>query len=893
MKKIFKILGVVLLAVVAFVIAAPFFLQDQIAEILKNKLNESLNAQIEFGDVDLSFVAAFPDARLNIEDISIINKEPFAGDTLFYAQEVKLDMPLFDVFHDASEPITINELIVNQAVARLQVNENEVASWDIAFAEAEQPQKQQDTTSGFNFNLKHYEINDSKFTYEDLVTKNLLILNEMNHSGNGDFSLNSSTLETATTALVTYELEDIEYLASQRIELDADILMDLDEQKFTFKDNKALVNDLELEMAGYVDIEDDYNMIDLTFKTPSSDFKNFFAVIPQEYRSNLDGMTTTGDFTVDGFIRGEVDENRIPKMNIAIKSNNASFQYPDLPQKVTNIYIDAQLVNDTGNVDDTYFNVANTSFNIGADRLQGNAMIRNLTSNMNVALNAKGDLNLGKLSQSFPLPEDLDLDGKLALDMASQFDMESIEKERYERIKTQGKATLTDFKYIGAAFENPFLIKLAALDLDTSTIKLLAFDALTGNTDIQATGSINNLIGFLIQDQGLKGNFNLRSSTFDVSDFMEETTEVTSANQKSTAATQEAIKIPAFLDANLDFAINEVLYDGLTLKNVSGVAIIRDETIMMNNVRTNIFGGAIGVDGSVSTRGEQPVFDMNLNMKDLDIGQSFQGFDMFQQFVPVIQALEGKINTDIQVKGNLTNELSPVLTSIQGGAFAQLLTKELKPRTVALLDRLDEKLSFISLKDIDIRELATNLKFQDGAVQVSPFDFKVKDIVVTASGRHSLTNEMDYVLNLNVPARYFGKEGAQLLAQLEDNEIDNIAVPLPVRLGGAINKPSVNVDLQAAVTNLTNQIVAIQKQKLKDKGEAALGTAVDDIIKGKNPLDNVKDIIKGKKPAVSSDTTAVSKPADSVKTVPPARDQVKEAAGSLLRNLMKKKKDSV
>ncbi|WP_194851733.1 AsmA family protein [Nonlabens antarcticus] len=889
MKKFFKVLGIVVLLLVVVVIAAPFVFQDQIAQVVKDKLNESLDAQVEFGDVDLSFIRAFPDARLKIKKLSIVNKAPFAGDTLFYANETYLDMPLFDVFNNASEPIRINELIVDGAVARLKVDENNASNWDIASAKAEKNQPQ-DTSSGFNLDLKYYEIKNSELSYEDAISKNRLVLSGLQHSGNGDFSLKSSTLDTKTTARVIYSLDGVEYLSGQSVNLDADILMDLENQKYTLEDNKALINDLELELAGYIDLEEDYTMVDLTFKAPSSDFKNFFAIIPETYRSNLEGITTTGDFVVNGIIKGQVTDELIPTLDITAKSNNASFQYPDLPQKVTNIFIDAQLLNTTGKVEDTYLNIANTAFNIGKDRLEGRAMITDLTSNMKVDLNANGNLDLGNLSQSFPLPEDMDLDGRLALDIAAQFDMESIEKERYERVNTKGTATLTDFKYIGSAFKSPFLIRRTDIDLNTSTIKLNSFDAITGNTDIKASGTINNLIGFLLQDQGLKGNFKVNSNSFDVGDFMEESTEVASANQTTTSKTEEAVKIPAFLDANLDFNLKEVRYDGLILKNVQGIAAIRDETLTMSDVRSDIFGGAIGLAGMVTTKGSSPKFNMNLNMDNLDISQAFAGFEMFQQYVPLLKALQGRINTDIEIKGDLASDLSPILTSINGGALAELLTRDIQTGAAPLLDKLDQQLSFISLKDIDLSDLKTKLKFQDGAVQVSPFDFKIKDIVVTASGKHSLTNEMDYTMDLKLPAKYLGKDGASLLSKLQATDIDKMTVPLPIRFTGSFSKPNVQVNLESAVTNLTSQIIEIQKQRLKEKGEDALGNAIEDLTSGKNPLGGIKDILSGKKPAVK-DSTAIKNITDTIKK-PATKDPVKETARNLLQGLLKKKKDT-
>ncbi len=892
MRKFFKILGVSLIVLATIVIAAPHLLQDQIAQVIKNKLNKSLNAQVDFGAVDLSFIKAFPDARLDIDQISLINKEPFAGDTLFYAKRTYLDMPLFDVFNDSEDPIRVNELLLDGAVINLKVDQNGQSNWDIASAKADTTQPKDSTTAGFNIALKSYEINDSRFTYQDESTNNKLLLDQLSHRGKGDLSLDTSVLETNTAAVITYGLEGVEYLTSQPVKLDANILIDLVNQTYTLEQNTALINELELVLEGFIGLEEDYTLIDLTFKAPSSDFKNFFAVIPQTYRSNLDGISTTGDFTVNGIIKGQITDDQIPTIDIKVASQNASFKYPDLPQKVTNINIDARLFNGTGKVEDTYLDISNASFDIGKDRMQGNAMITQLTSNMKVNLNAQGNLDLGNLSQSFPLPDDMNLDGRLAIDMAAQFDMESIAAQRYERIKTSGNATLTSFKYEGPAFENPFLIKVAALNMSDSNIKLSSFEAITGNTDIKASGSINNLVGFLVLDQGLKGNFNVQSDSFDVSDFMEESTAIESANQTTTARTSEAVKIPAFLDAQLDFKLGHVLYDGLRLQNVNGIAIIRDETLILNNTRTHIFNGTIGVAGSVSTKEDTPTFNMNLNMENLDIAQSFEGLDMFQKFVPIIKALEGTVNTNLEIKGSLTHDLSPVLASINGDALAQLLTKKIKPGAAPLLDKLDEKLSFIDLNDINLSNLTTKLKLQDGAVQVSPFDFNIKDIVVTASGKHSLTNDMDYTMSLNVPAKYLGKDGAAVLSKLRASEIEDLTVPVPVSFTGTMSKPNVNVGIQTAITNLTSQIVEIQKQRLKQKGEDALGGAIDDLTAGKNPLGNIKDVLKGKKPNTTDSTATPEKPVDSLGQTAP-KDQVKNAARNVLKGLLNKKKDTI
>lgn len=897
MKKFFKILGLFLLAVVALIIAAPFFLQDQIAEIVKRKLNASMDAQIDFAEADLSLFSAFPDARLKLNGMSIINKEPFKGDTLFYAKELKLDLPIGDLFNDETEPIRVNEIIVNQAVVNLKSDLNGKTNWDIAKADPNAP-VEEETTAGFNINLKKYEILNSTFSYTDEVSKNILKFTELNHKGTGDLSLDKSTLETYSETKVVYSLDGIEYLSGQLVKLDADLALDLTNQKYSFLDNKAFINDLELKLDGFVDLEETSTLVDLTMSTPSSDFKNFFAMIPETYRKSMDGMTTTGDFIVKGTIKGAVTETTIPKLDIKMSSKNASFKYADLPQKVTDIIINVFIKNETGIVEDTYINIADIAFNLAGDRLAGRAMVTDLTRNMKVDMNAKGNLDFKNLAKSFPMPADMNLSGKLGVDMDAKFDMESVEKERYENIYMNGTASLTNFTYKGAAFNNPFVINKAAIDMTTSTIKLNAFDAKTGNTDLNATGTINNLIGFLLQDKGLKGSFKVTSNTFDSGDFMSESVPAaTTETTKKSTQTAEAIKIPAFLDAALDFNANKVLYDGITLTNVKGIATIKDEKMTLTNTTTNVFGGIIGLNGYVDTKNAQPVFNMALNMKDLDIAQSFNGFEMFQKFVPIISALNGKMTTDLKLSGALNGDLTPILSSIAGDAFAQLLTKQIKTEGNPLLAQLDQKLSFINLNDIDISNITTKLNFKDGAVQVSPFDFKVKDMNVTASGKHSLTNDMSYTLDFNVPAKYLGKEGAAIMSKLNDQEIAGLSVPVPVTISGSFAKPNVNVNLKGAITNLTNQIVAIQTAKLKDKGRNAVNGALNDALGGKNPLGGIKDVLNGNRTnsttgsAKPIDSTAIKRAKDSViqAAKKKAADEAKKAAGNAINNLFKKK----
>src|SRR5690606_40620674 len=102
------------------------------------------------------------------------------------------------------------------------------------------------------------------------------------------------------------------YLNNNLVKLDALIGMDLNNSKYTFKENKGYINQLPLEFKGYVQLLEEGQDIDITFENPESSFKSFLAVIPEAYSKNIENVETTSDFMVKGLIKGFVTDEIIP-----------------------------------------------------------------------------------------------------------------------------------------------------------------------------------------------------------------------------------------------------------------------------------------------------------------------------------------------------------------------------------------------------------------------------------------------------------------------------------------------------------------------------------------------------------------------------------------------------
>lgn len=873
MKKAFKVIGIVIVLLIIFLAAAPFMFKGTIEKQVKKAINNNLNASVEWSDLSLSLLSSFPDARLKLKNVTVLNKSPFAGDTLAFAEVVSLDMGIPQLLKSGNEPLKINEIGLDKALINIKVNKNGEANYDIAKPSEEKDEENADS-EGIKLNIKKYSIAKSTLNYLDESSEIFLRLKDFNHEGSGDFSSAISTLQTHTDANISFAMNGSAYFKNAALKLDADIEMDLENMKFSFADNKAVINQLPLEFDGFVKINDHNQEMDINFTTPSSDFKNFLGVIPEAYLENLNEVETAGDFSVKGKIYGTIDEAHIPKMNIAIASSDAYFKFPDLPKAVEQINFEAVLKNESGLQKDMNLDLPQLSFKIDQDVFSAHGNMKNLMGNTAVNIAVKGRLNLANINQAYPIPGDLNLDGILDADMTAAFMMNDIENENYDNVKSSGKASLADFSYTSEELAHPIEIRQAALSFNPGSVHLQQFNLKTGETDAQLSGSLQNLMGFLFKNQPIKGNFKLTSNHFAVNDFMVQNDEKKEnkegeSNQKTADNEKEEIKIPSFLDVVLNFTAHEVLYDNLKLENAKGQLVIKDEKASLNNIVADIFGGKIDLDGYVSTQTETPQFNVKVGLNEVAIAQSLHEMDLLKGLAPIAQAFVGNLTTQLNLTGDLTKNLTPIYSSLTGDGLAKIINASIQEDQLSFVSNLNDKLNFIDLNNVQLKDITTQFSFEDGGVNFKPFQFKMnKDIVAQISGKHSFDNTLDYEMDLSVPAKYLGKDISSGLAKLSESDLENTKVDLPVKFTGNLHQPQISLNMESAVKQLTNSLIDKQKENLKDKGEEILGG------------------LFGKDKSAEKDSTATGEKQPEKKT----EDKVKDKAKEALNNLFGKKK---
>jgi len=843
LKKVLKRTGVILAILIIILAVSPYLFKDKIQSMIAKTINENINATVTFDNVGISLFRNFPKASLTIDQLTIVNQAPFKGDTLFYTEKINLSMGIGELFKDASETLNIQRISVVNAQLNIQLNEKGFGNFDIAKkteAKANTPQED----APFSLSIQEYTIENLQLHYTDAASKMNLELQDVYHSGKGDFTSDVLDVDTKTKTTISVTLDGTNYMENVSLSLDAIFGINLKNNSYSFKDNKAFINQLPLKFNGRVQLVEKGQLFDLTFNTPTSSFKNLLALVPKQYSGNLNKVQTSGNFNVNGSINGILGEKTIPTFEINIGATNAMFKYDALPKTVKNIHINTKIINSTGAINDTKVNINKVAFTIDKDVFDTRGSISNISTNPSIQLTAKGTIDLGNISKVYPIAIHKNISGILNANLSTSFDMESVTKGDYQQVQNNGTLSLKGFAYSGTEFTNTFFIDQTSVAFNPNHIALTSFDARTGDSDIHVTGKLDNFYGFLFKKQELKGAFTMNSDFLNVSDFMSSASDGVESTETTT---NTAVKIPAFLHCAIAASAKKVRYDNLTLTNATGALIIKNETVALKDLKMDLFGGNISMNGAVSTKENTAVFNMNLGLKGLNISDSFTQIDMLSAIAPIANAIEGKLNSTIKLSGNLHKNMTPDIGSISGDLLGQLIDGKVTSNKSMLLSSLSSEMKFLDINKLNLNDVKAFLSFKEGKVTVSPFEVKYQDIKVQVRGAHGFDQQMSYALTFEVPTKYLGADVSNYISKLSPKNAKKIqSVPITASLTGSFKSPKIATDVQQATSNLVAQIVQQQKNDLLNSGKSTLTTLLTGNKKSKDRTKGkVTNILKG------------------------------------------------
>lgn len=867
LKKVLKGIGIGLLVLIALLIAIPYFFKGQIMAKIKTELNKSLNAKVEFKDVDISLFRRFPRLAVALEELAITGVDHFNGDTLLAVKRLDIAMNLMSVIK--GDRIDVHNVVLQQPRIYAVVDEEGRANWDIAKPDTDTASAAPaDTSSGeFALSLQQYSIENGTIKYDDLEGHMHLSIDGLNHKGKGDFTQDEFVLQTSTTTeALSFAYGFIPYLLDSRVEILSDIKIDNKTSTYSFKTDNISVNNLKLTTEGFVQLLNDssYKM-DVQFKSPSTDFKDILSLIPEMYSKDFASIKTSGNASFSGFVKGVYAGEQMPAYGLHLGVKNGFFQYPDLPKPVKNIQLAVNVSNPDGVPDHTIVDVPQAHLEMDDSPVDMRLMIKTPVSDLYIDAAAKGRVDLGKVGQFVKFDKGTQLAGLLNADLQARGYMSALEKERYESFDAAGNLSVNNLLYKSSDY--PEGIKVTSLQMlfNPKNVTVSDFNGQYLGTNFSANGEVNNLLAYVLRNEALNGRLALKADRLDLNKWMAtESTETASASKPVDTAAATPFAVPNNLDFTVLAQVDKVHYDKVDLNNLSGSLLLKDETVTMKDIKANTLQGSMEIDGTYSTKNDKdhPDISLSYDVKELDVQQTFNAFNTVQKLMPIGQFLSGKLSSQLTVKGKLGKDMSPQLSTLSGDGNLLLIQGFLKK--FAPLDQLATQLNVSALQDISVRDIKNYFAFQNGRMTVNPFRIKLPNMNMLVGGSHGFDQSMDYTMQLALPRALIGQKGTALVNNLV-SQANNKGIPvqlgdtvyLNVLLGGNIMKPSVKTDLKEAAGKAADNLKDQATAMIKNKVDSAKQTVKDSLSQVKNQAvsavkDELKNTLLGNKDSTGS-----------------------------------------
>ncbi|MBX7206326.1 MAG: membrane assembly protein AsmA [Bacteroidia bacterium] len=798
MKKFIKIFAIVFVVLLAALIALPFLFKDKIVNAIKIAANENLNAKVSFNnDISLSLIKGFPNLSLGIDELCVANLAPFEGDTLAYLKNFSATVDLMSVLK--GDQIKIKKIFLDEAKVHVIVLKDGKANYDITKPSADSAQTTGEE-SKFSIALTKYELRNSVVIYDDRSLDFLMNLTGLNHQGEGDFTQDLFVLKTITDVKETNLVYGgIKYLHKVNAGIKADLDMDMKKFKFTFKENEARLNELYLGLDGWLAMPADDIDMDLKFNAKKTDFKNILSLVPAVYAKDFDAVKTSGKLALDGMVKGTYNDKKIPAFTLNLLVENGMFKYPSLPVAVNNMKVKLKVSNPDGVDDHTIVDLSEFHVELGQEPFDATLLMKTPVSDPYLKTAMQGRVNLDNVVKLIPLEEGMKLGGEIIADFAADGHIKSIEKGAYDKFNASGRISASRINYSSKDLPQTFLLNSATLTFNPRNVSLTGFDSKIGKTDMRADGTIDNIFGYVLRNETIKGVFNFNSNLIDANEFLTE-----EPAQPAVADTMplQAFQIPANIDFTLQSRVGKLLYDNLELGNVHGVVKVINQQLIMNDVGMNIFNGSVEMSGLYDSKNiQKPLMDMSFGLKNVDIQKMVNSFETVQKMAPVAKNAQGNISADFKMKTMLNSDLTPVVNSINASgklSIPQATVKDYQPMV-----KVAEILKMPQYKEVKVNNVNIQFEVKDGRIYVNPFDIKSGNINMNVNGSSGFDQSIDYKISAKFPRSEMGSAANEVLGNLSSklgSKGINLSmadiINLDILMGGTVPSPVIKTSFK-------------------------------------------------------------------------------------------------
>ena len=459
-KKIAKIIFIPLAVIILLIAIAVgttlymVFTPEKTTKIVNHFANELLNADVNFQNIDITFLSTYPDFYLTINEGNIVSKAfektaekyPTAKDSLlsFSSCRIKLD----PIKYLETKDLEINTIYLDGIKAFVFTDSTGKANWEIF------PLSEEDTTTTefiledylHSASIENIEITSGKIVYDDQYANLYGKFDEMAIKLNGNFfdpnadlhltlDLNKIEFRTDTTTLV--KNLDIDFATQLSANIDG-ISIDLAQADLS-------INDIAFAADGTILLANS-NKIDVDARlhasVPAIDLAK--KMIPTAIVPIVSTIEASGSLDIDAEVKGLYSQTSYPTIATDITIGNAAFKHQSINFWIDCINLDANAFVDLNNNTPSHATIKNFSLKSVCANIEAQATANNVLKNPAIKAHLATTIDIDSTLHYFPVVSDMSIKGQTDITLYANTKLSYITNQQWDKIKAQATMHLNN-----------------------------------------------------------------------------------------------------------------------------------------------------------------------------------------------------------------------------------------------------------------------------------------------------------------------------------------------------------------------------------------------------------------------------------------------------------------
>lgn len=734
---------IVLIALALFIVVRYY--EDDVVAYAFEKSKSAFKTEVAIGKIELSFWETFPNAALHLEKVFV--EETFdERDTLIFAESVFLEFSLMDLVRGNYQ---VHSIDVNDALCRFERNNKGEDNWHFWKTD-------ENDTSQVSIQLEEIKLSNTQVTYEDNKSQFYLDFTAHRASGEGDFHSAQFVIDTEITGRLSELINgEDDFTINKNIELEAKLNADTDKGLYNFEECELNIEKIHLLMRGWVNTSDD-SAIDLAIGGDDVDLDELISILPDQQKKSMDGYTPSGEVSIDISVKGKTSGKNVPMVEVHGIMHDGEFEHTESGTSLQNLSFDIRYERGKSG-DQIKISQAQANLHEGLITLSG--ALKNLNQ-PEFDLKVGATIELDALKSFFALDTLEVFQGNLALNAAINGKLDYVESDsayNWRSLLTSGSATLQNglirLKHSNRVFEGI----TAEADFDRRNVLIRSLTGTVNGSDFAINGALNNLIPFLSSDaEHLQLDAQLKSKLIDFTNLVE--TESTTASDNN-----YLFELPMRIDFDLKCKVDKFVFRKFEATEVRGNAKLNLGVLTIDPVAFKTADGEFSAQ-IVMNRTSQDLYRLNClaTLNSININKLFTEFENFDQTFIQDKHLRGTANATLQFRTPITTSLNVVTDKVESVIDISIVNGQLieleSLQDIAQYIRDNKWIApFVNedkfaerMRNISFSKLENVIEIRDRLITIPMMDIQSSALDITAKGKHTFDNEIDYAIGFNL-----------------------------------------------------------------------------------------------------------------------------------------------